>query len=85
VDSKNLRTRPNQPGKSKAVKKLIEELPVYEKPAEEEAEAKPIGQRVRYVDTDQKIDVEIRDIIRIKPSDFSALKNSFEEWAKQWE
>ena len=36
-------------------------------------------------DYDRKIDVEIRDIIRIKPQDFSALKNSFEEWAKQWD
>lgn len=34
---------------------------------------------------DQKIDVEIRDIIRIRPQDFSALKGSFEEWAKQWD
>jgi len=34
---------------------------------------------------DQKIDVEIRDIIRIKPADFEALKNSFEEWASKWD
>lgn len=34
---------------------------------------------------DEKIDVEIRDIIRIRPQDFSALKNSFEEWASKWE
>ena len=34
---------------------------------------------------DEKIDVEIREIIRVRPQDFSALKNSFEEWAKSWE
>ena len=34
---------------------------------------------------DEKIDVEIREIIRVRPQDFSALKNSFEEWAKNWE
>lgn len=34
---------------------------------------------------DEKIDVEIRDIIRVRPQDFSALKNSFEEWASKWE
>lgn len=37
------------------------------------------------ISQDQKIDVEIRDIIRVRPQDFSALKNSFEEWAKQWD
>lgn len=35
--------------------------------------------------TDEKIDVEIREIIRVRPQDFSALKNSFEDWAKNWE
>jgi hypothetical protein len=34
---------------------------------------------------DEKIDVEIREIIRVRPQDFSALKNSFEDWAKTWE
>ena len=34
---------------------------------------------------DEKIDVEIREIIRVRPSDFGALKNSFEEWAHTWE
>jgi len=34
---------------------------------------------------DEKIDVEIREIIRVRPQDFSALKNSFEEWSKTWE
>jgi hypothetical protein len=34
---------------------------------------------------DEKIDVEIREIIRVRPQDFSALKNSFEDWAKNWE
>jgi hypothetical protein len=34
---------------------------------------------------DEKIDVEIREMVRIRPQDFSALKNSFEDWAKTWE
>lgn len=34
---------------------------------------------------DEKIEVEIREIIRVRPQDFGALKNSFEEWAKEWE
>lgn len=34
---------------------------------------------------DEKIDVEIRDIIRIRPQDFHLVKDSFEEWAKQWQ
>ena len=33
---------------------------------------------------DEKIEVEIREIIRIRPGDFSALKNSFEEWSNKW-
>lgn len=33
----------------------------------------------------EKIDVEIRDIIRVRPQDFAALKNSFEEWAAKWD
>lgn len=41
---------------------------------------KPVVERA-----DEKIEVEIREIIRIRPQDFSALKNSFEEWANQWE
>jgi hypothetical protein len=43
------------------------------------------SEAVRIINNDEKIEVEIRDIIRIKPSDFSALKNSFEEWASQWD
>jgi len=34
---------------------------------------------------DEKIEVEIREIIRIRPQDFSALKHSFEEWAIKWD
>jgi hypothetical protein len=40
---------------------------------------------VTYVPDDQKIPVEIKEIVRIKPQEFAALKNSFEEWAKQWD
>ena len=42
------------------------------------------GQNIEVVPDDSKIPVEIRDIILIKPQDFHALKNSFEEWASQW-
>ena len=34
---------------------------------------------------DEKIEVEIRELIRVRPQDFKALKESFEEWALQWE
>jgi len=34
---------------------------------------------------DEKIDVEIREIIRVRPQDFAALKNSFETWSAGWE
>lgn len=34
---------------------------------------------------EEKVPVEIRDIFRIKPSEFSAFKHSFEEWSKQWD
>ena len=43
------------------------------------------GEAVNYVHEVQKVDVEIREVVRIRPQDFSALKNSFEEWAKQWD
>lgn len=33
---------------------------------------------------DEKIEVEIREIIRVKPQDFKALKDSFEEWSSLW-
>lgn len=39
---------------------------------------------LKYIE-DEKIPVMIREIVRIHPKDFSALKNSFEEWSKQWE
>lgn len=40
---------------------------------------------VEIIPLDEKIPVEIRDIIRIKPQDFAALKSSWEKWAAQWE
>jgi hypothetical protein len=40
---------------------------------------------IKYSFNDEKIDVEIRDLIRIRPQDFSAIKLSFEEWARQWD
>jgi hypothetical protein len=43
------------------------------------------GKDIKYLPVDEKIDVEIREIVRIHPRDFEALKNSFEEWAKRWD
>lgn len=37
------------------------------------------------VHDDEKIEVEIREIVRIRPQDFSALKNSFEDWSSKWQ
>jgi hypothetical protein len=34
---------------------------------------------------DQKIEVEIRHIVRVKPEDFKAVRDSFEEWALKWD
>jgi hypothetical protein len=34
---------------------------------------------------EEKVEIEIREIVRIYARDFDALKKSFEEWAKQWE
>lgn len=34
---------------------------------------------------EEKIEVEIRDIVRINPRDTNALKISYEKWASQWE
>lgn len=40
---------------------------------------------IRYIQVDEKIPVEIRDIVRIKPEDFKAFKSAFEEFIKQWD
>lgn len=34
---------------------------------------------------ERKIEVEIREVVRIYPRDFAALKNSFEEWSAKWD
>lgn len=73
---KNLRAGLNQSGESEIIT-----LPLPNKfnEVEQVIDKTPIKQAV-----EQKIEVEIRDIIRIKPSDFSALKDSFEQWASNW-
>lgn len=43
------------------------------------------GENIEVIPADSKIPVEIRDILLIKPQDFYALKQSFEEWAMKWE
>jgi hypothetical protein len=35
--------------------------------------------------SDEKIEVEIREVLRVRPQDFGALKNSFEAWVSGWE
>ena len=34
---------------------------------------------------DQKIEVEIRHIVRVRPEDFKAVRDSFEDWALKWD
>lgn len=34
---------------------------------------------------EEKVDVLIKEIIRIKPSDFSAFKHALEDFVKSWE
>jgi hypothetical protein len=34
---------------------------------------------------DEKFEVEIREVVRIRPQDFKALKDSFEEWRSKWD
>ncbi len=43
------------------------------------------SQALTYVPNDEKIEVEIREIIRVRPQDFAALKASFEEWVQAWD
>lgn len=34
---------------------------------------------------DEKVEMLIKEVIRIRPQDFSACKHSFEEWVNQWD
>lgn len=34
---------------------------------------------------EERIETELRCVVRIYARDFEACKNSFEEWAKNWE
>jgi hypothetical protein len=43
------------------------------------------GAAITYAPLDEKIEVEIREIVRIRPQDFRALKDSFEDWLKNWD
>ena len=42
------------------------------------------GEDLAYI-YDEKIPVQIRDIIRISPQDFAALVKSFHDWRQQWD
>jgi hypothetical protein len=43
------------------------------------------GQSEIIIRNDEKIEVEIREILRIRPQDFQAHKSSFEDWANNWQ
>lgn len=44
------------------------------------------GQAITYeLVSDEKIEVFIREVIRVYPQDFKAVVSSFGEWVKQWE
>jgi hypothetical protein len=34
---------------------------------------------------DEKVEMLIKEVIRIRPQDFSACKHSFEEWVNSWD
>jgi hypothetical protein len=34
---------------------------------------------------DEKIEVIIKEVVRIRPQDFSAFKHSFEAWINTWD
>ncbi len=40
---------------------------------------------IKYVEVDQKIEIEIHDVMRIRPNDLNAFKNAYEEFATQWD
>jgi len=40
---------------------------------------------LKYVPVDEKIPIEIRDIVRIQPQNLRAFKRALEEFMKQWD
>lgn len=44
---------------------------------------KPATPVVEY--DDEKIEVLIKEVVRIRPQDFAAFKHSFEEWVNGWD
>lgn len=48
-------------------------------------QSRDIGQGEKKTVNDARVEVEFGHIVRVKPCDFEAIKNSFEEWAVQWE
>ena len=40
---------------------------------------------VTYIRKDEKIEIEVRDVFRIRPQDLPAFKHSLEEWSAQWD
>jgi hypothetical protein len=45
----------------------------------------PIVDDLEYQIFEEKVDLEIRKMLRIKPADLDQVMRSFAVWAKQWE
>jgi hypothetical protein len=50
-----------------------------------QSEALSEPESIRIVREDEKIPIEIREVMRIRPQDFQAFKSSFEDWVSQWD
>lgn len=45
------------------------------------------GENIEYIPitNDEKVEVFIREVVRVKIGDLCSVKHSFEEWAKRWD
>jgi hypothetical protein len=83
MDSENLFKGLGKLWKGKAIiKKVIEQSALN---ADDVIDKSEFEHKEIYVREDEKVNVEIREIVRIRPQDFQALKSSFEEWARTWD
>lgn len=46
---------------------------------------KPVGDDVEYQIVEERVDLEIRKVLRISPKNLSDCMISFAKWAKDWE
>ena len=42
------------------------------------------GKQVKYDYSDEKIEVEIHDLVRVRPDELGAVMRSYETWASQF-